>query len=266
MYSNGGFSQTKHETGFEGVFDLSIIMVVIIRSFVSFFVLLVLVRLMGKQQVSELTFFDYIVGITIGSIASTLSVQVNQNTFATLIGMAVWTLLPIVLAWLSLHNVWIRKVVEGEATVVIENGKILEHNLKSIRLTIDDLISELRLKEVFNIEEVEFALFEANGKLSVLKKAPLQPVTPKDLGLRTEYCGLPTNLVSDGILLDDALDSLSLSKAWLYHQLGKINITDVSEVSLAQLDTNGNLYVDLIGDRPYVIIQTDNGQGGGISQ
>jgi uncharacterized membrane protein YcaP (DUF421 family) len=263
MYSNGGFSQTKYETGFAGVFDLSIIIVVIIRSFVSFFVLLVLVRLMGKQQVSELTFFDYIVGITIGSIASTLSVQVNQNTFATLIGMAVWTLLPIMLAWLSLHNVWIRKVVEGEATVVIENGKILEQNLKRIRLTIDDLISELRLKDVFSIEEVEFALFEANGKLSVLKKAPMQPVTPKDLGLKTEYCGLPTNLVSDGFLLDDALRSLGLSKAWLYHQLGKINITDVSEVSLAQLDTGGNLYVDLKGDRPYTVIQVNNRDQGG---
>lgn len=242
---------------------MSIVLVVIIRSFVAFFVLLVLVRLMGKQQMSELTFFDYIVGITIGSIASTLSVQLNQNTFATLVGMAIWSLLPIILAYLSLHNIWIRKVVEGEATVVIENGKILEENLRKIRLTIDDLISELRIKDVFSIEEVEFAMFEANGRLSVLKKTPNQPVTPEDLGLKTEYKGLPTDLVSDGILLEDALASLGLSKAWLYHQLGKQNITGVSEVSLAQLGTNGNLYVDLIGDRPYVIIPADNRQEGG---
>ncbi|MFA7215871.1 MAG: DUF421 domain-containing protein [Bacillota bacterium] len=242
---------------------MSIILVVIIRSFVAFFVLLVLVRLMGKQQVSELTFFDYIVGITIGSIASTLSVQLNQNTFSTLVGMAVWALLPIILAYLSLHNIWIRKVVEGEATVVIENGKILEENLRRIRLTIDDLISELRIKDVFDIEEVEFALFEANGKLSVLKKSPNQPVTPKDLGLKAEYNGLPTNLVSDGILLEDALRSLGLTRAWLYHQLGKQNITEVSDVSLAQLDTKGNLYVDLIGDKPYVIIPADSSQRGG---
>ncbi len=237
---------------------MSIILVVIIRSLIAFLVLLVLVRLMGKQQVSELTFFDYIVGITIGSIASTLSVQVNQNTLATLVGMSVWTILPIILAYLSLHNVWIRKVVEGEATVVIENGKILEQNLAKIRLTIDDLISELRLKNVFNIEEVEFALFEANGRLSVLKKSQQQPVTPKDAGLATDYMGLPTNLISDGILLEDALNSLKLTKAWLYHQLGKQNITDISQVSLAQLGTNGNLYVDLKGDKPYMIIPTNH--------
>jgi uncharacterized membrane protein YcaP (DUF421 family) len=237
---------------------LSIILVVVIRSFVAFFVLLILVRLMGKQQVSELTFFDYVVGITIGSIASTLSVQVNQNTFATLVGMAIWTLLPIILAYLSLHSVWVRKVVEGEATVVIENGKILENNLAKIRLTIDDLISQLRIKDVYSIQEVEFAMFEANGKLSVQKKAYTQPLTPEDLGLKTEYKGLPTNLVSDGILLDDALRSLKLSKAWLYHQLSKHNINDISQVSLAQLDTNGSLYVDLKGDRPYTVIRTDN--------
>lgn len=241
---------------------MSIILVVIIRSFIAFFVLLVLVRLMGKQQVSELTFFDYIVGITIGSIASTLSVQVNQNTFATLVGMAIWTVLPIVLAYLSLHNVWIRKVVEGEATIVIENGKILEQNLSKIRLTIDDLISQLRIKDVYNIQEVEFAMFEANGKLSVLKKSQKQPVTPEDLGQKTQYAGLPTNLVSDGILLEDALRSLNLSKAWLYHQLDKQDITEVSEVSLAQLDTAGNLYVDLKGDKPYHIIQVDSPKKG----
>lgn len=233
---------------------MSIILVVIIRSTVSFFALLVLVRLMGKQQVAELTFFDYVVGITIGSIASTLSVQVNQNTLATLTGMAIWTILPILLAYLSLHNVWIGKVVQGEATVVIENGKILEENLKKIRLTIDDLISELRAQSVFNVADVEFALFEANGKLSILKKSQKQPVTPGDLHLSTQYEGLPTNLISDGILLEDALRSLNLSKAWLQYQLNKQNIQDITQVSLAQLDTKGNLYVDLKGDQPYFII------------
>src|SRR5690554_4899806 len=105
---------------------MSIILVVMIRSFISFFALLILMRLMGKQQVAELTFFDYVVGITIGSIASTLSVQINQNTTATLVGMAIWTILPILLAYLSLKSVWIRKVVEGEATIVMANGKVLE--------------------------------------------------------------------------------------------------------------------------------------------
>jgi len=233
---------------------MSVIWVVVIRSLISFFALLVLVRLMGKQQVAELNFFDYVVGISIGSIASTLSVQVNQNTTATLVGMAVWTILPILLAYLCLHSVWIRKVVEGEATVVIKNGKILENNLRKIRLSIDDVISLLRAQGIFSIADVEFALLETNGKLSVQMKTDKRPVTTGDLSLNPPYEGLPTNLIEDGVILVDALRSLNLTKSWLHNQLKKVDIYDVKEVSLAQLDTKGNLYVDLQGDRPFFTI------------
>lgn len=243
---------------------MSIILVVVIRSFISFFSLLLLVRLIGKQQMAELTFFDYVVGITIGSIASTLSVQVNQNTLATLTGMAVWTVLPILLAYLCLHNVWIRKVVEGEASVVIENGKILEKNLGKLRLSIDDLISQLRTQGIFNIADVEFALFEANGKLSIQKKSQKRPITPSDLFLPTQYEGLPTNLIEDGILLADALRSLHLSKAWLYNHLEKANVADIKQVSLAQLDTQGNLYVDLKDEGSFFTISTTNEKEGSL--
>lgn len=235
---------------------MSVIFVVIIRSFIAFFSLLIFVRIIGKQQMAELTFFDYIVGITIGSIASTLSVQVNQNTLATLVGMAIWVLLPLLLAFICLRSAAIRKLVEGEATVVIENGKILDNHLKKIRISIDDLISELRTQGVFNIADVEFALFESNGKLSIQKKSDKQPVTPSDLNIPTKYQGLPTSLIDDGILLEDALRDLNLTKAWLHSQLMKNNINDFEQVALAQLDTTGKLYVDLKGDQPYYIIDT----------
>jgi uncharacterized membrane protein YcaP (DUF421 family) len=235
---------------------MPILFVVIIRSVISFFVLLVLIRLIGKQQIAQLTFFDYVLGITIGSIASTLSVQVDENMTATLAGMGVWTVLAILLAYLGMHNVWVRKVVEGEATVVIENGKILEEHLRKIRIPLDELISELRIQGVFNISDVEFAMFESGGKLSVQKKSPKQPLTPEDMKLATQYNGLPTNLIMDGVLLTDALESLKLSKAWLHHQLNKQNVKDISNISLAQLDTSGNLFVDLKGDKPYYIIST----------
>lgn len=230
--------------------------VVIIRSIIAFFSLIVFVRLIGKQQVAQLTFFDYVVGITIGSIASTISVQVNENTVASLLGMAIWTVLAILLGYLSMHNIWIRKIINGEGTVVIQNGKILEKNLKRIRIPIDELISELRTHSIFNISDVEFAMFEPSGKISIQKKSQLQPLTPSDMNIQTEYDGLPTNLIMDGELLIDALKSLKLSRAWLQHQLKKQNILDISKISLAQLDTKGNLYVDLQGDQLYYIIST----------
>lgn len=237
---------------------MSVYLEVFFRSILSFFALLVLVRLMGKQQMAELTFFDYVVGITIGSIASTLSVQVNESTLGTLLGLAIWTVLPIILTYLSLKNVWIRKVVEGEPVVVVENGKIREEQLRRVGISTDNLLSLLRTKNAFSVADVEFALFEPNGELSVQKKSQKQPIAPSDLNLPTQYDGLPTNLVLDGVLLDDALHSLSLSKAWLQHQLNKQNVQNISDVSLAQLDTKGNLYVDLKGNKPSFVITTSS--------
>lgn len=236
---------------------MPIAVVVIIRSVVSFFVLLALVRLMGKQQISELTYFDYVVGITIGSICATASVEVNQNLLSTGTGMLVWAALPVLLAYLTLRHVWIRKVVQGEATVVIRNGRIIEKNLRRLRITIDDLISQLRLGNVFDIADVEFALFEPNGKLSVQKKSQKEPVTLGDLKLSSQYRGLPTTLIENGVFLKDAVKSVNLSRAWLESQLRKKNIIDMSQVSLAQIDTTGNLYVDFEGERPSLIITTN---------
>lgn len=235
---------------------MPIFLVVVIRSVISFIVLLVLVRLIGKQQMSEMTFFDYVVGITIGSIASVLCVELNQNMFATISGMVIWALLPYALAHMTLKNAKLRKIIEGEAVVVIENGKIQEDRLRKIRISVDELLTQLRMKGVFSLADVEFALFETNGKLSVQKKTQKQPVTPSDLNISTAYEGLPTTVISDGILLKDALKSLNLSQAWLYYQLGKQNIREISEISFAQLDTKGKLFVDLKGDQPYHIIAT----------
>lgn len=235
---------------------MPILVVVIIRSVISFFVLMLLIKLIGKQQIAQLTFFDYVLGITIGSIASTLSVQINENMTATIAGMIVWTGLAILLAQLGMRSLWLRKVLEGEATVVIENGRIMEENLRRIRIPTAELISELRTQGVFNISDVEYALFEPGGKISVQKKSPKQTVTAEDLKLATQYKGLPANLIMDGVILTDALQALRLSKAWLQHQLNKQGIKDIGEVSLAQLDTSGNLFVDLRGDKPCYTIPT----------
>ncbi|HPD00589.1 MAG TPA: DUF421 domain-containing protein [Acetivibrio sp.] len=154
---------------------MSIISEVVLRSVISFFVLLLLVRLLGKQQVSQLTHFDYVVGITIGSIASNLSVQTDDNFTATLAGLIVWTVLALLLAVSSMHSAWMRKIVIGKKTIVIENGKILDSNLNKIRMPLEQLFSELRTQGVFNVADVEFAMFEPSGKISVQKNHNCSP-------------------------------------------------------------------------------------------
>lgn len=224
---------------------MPIVVVVIIRSIISFFFLLLLVKLIGKQQVSQLTYFDYVVGITVGSIASTLSVQVNENTWATITGMIVWALLAIILAFIGLKSTLFRKVVEGVPEIIIQNGKIDNNILSRNQLSIEDLMSMLRTKDVFNINDVEFAVLEQNGKLSVLLKSQKQPLTPQDMNIPTQYVGLPTNLIMDGCVNMEALRSVNLSKACLEHHLKKEKIMNVEDIFLAQLDTQGNLFIDM---------------------
>lgn len=235
---------------------MPIVAVVVIRSFIGFFLLLVLVKLIGKQQVTQLTFFDYIVGITIGSMASTLSVQVNENTWATMAGMAVWTFLAIALALMGLKSPYMRKVIEGIPEIVIQNGKINTDVLRKNKLSADDLLMMLRSKDVFNLEDVEFAVLEQNGKLSVMLKSQKQPLTPQDMNIPTQYMGLPANLIEDGCLNMEALKSVKLSKAWLEYQLRKKNITDINDVFLAQLDTRGNLFIDMKDSKTTYTIPT----------
>lgn len=139
---------------------MPVTVMVIIRSSVGFFLLLFFVKLIGKQQMEHITYFDYIVGITIGSIASTLSVQVNENAWSTMTGMAVWTLLAVLLAVISVKNTALRKIVEGIPEIVIQNGKVQIDVLRKNKVSFEDLMSMLRVKGAFRVDDVEFAVFE----------------------------------------------------------------------------------------------------------
>ncbi|WP_207644299.1 DUF421 domain-containing protein [Desulfolucanica intricata] len=144
-----------------------------------------------------------------------------------------------------------RKIIEGEPVVVIQNGKIDEEAMARQRFNYDDLLMLLREKGIFNIEDVENAIFERNGELSVQRKSQLNPVTPSDLNLSTQYQGLPTTVIQDGVLIENRLKEISLSKDWLYKKLqAEHGVKTIDEVSIAQLDTNGNLYVDIKNANP----------------
>ncbi|NLN66302.1 MAG: DUF421 domain-containing protein [Clostridiaceae bacterium] len=235
---------------------MPIVVVVIIRSVIGFFLLLFLVKPVGKQQVTQLTYFDYTVGITIGSIASTLSVQVNENSWSTMAGMAVWAILAVGLALLCIKSPMFRKIIEGIPEPLIQNGKVQIEALRKNRLSMEELMSMLRIKNVFRVEDVEFAVFEPNGKLSVLLKSQKQPVTPGDMKIPTQYSGLPTNIIVDGILDVKALRSNNLTKAWLDFHLQKKGINKIEDIFLAQLDTQGYLFIDMKDDKTTYTIST----------
>lgn len=223
------------------------LLVVVIRGTLAFFSLLTLARLLGKRQVSQLTFFDYVVGISIGSIAANLTVNLEMETMQGWVGLLTWAFWALVIGIVSLYSRNWRSVLDGEPTVVVQNGQILETNLRQSNYNVDDLRMQLRNNSVFSMADVEFAVLEPNGKLSVLKKSQLQPVTPGDLHIATTYKGLAVELIVDGHILEENLKQLDLSQEWLIDKVKERNIA-IEDVYYAELDTSGNLYIDLRDD------------------
>lgn len=229
---------------------MDVLRYVVPRSLIAFFALLLVTRLLGKKQLSHLTFFDYIVGITIGDIGASLSIDRGQSTLGSLVSLALWVSIPILLNMLSKHFYGIRRLVNGAPAVLIQNGKIHEHELRKSHMTANDLMQLLREKHIFKLADVEFAVLETNGKLSVLPKSEQQPVTPKVLGMTVEQEQEPRIVVMDGSIMERTLKSLGHTKEWLTGELKKAGASDVSDVFLAQIDGSGNLYVDLLHDTP----------------
>lgn len=222
--------------------------VTFVRGVIAFITLLIFTRVLGKQQVSQLTFFDYILGITIGSIAATLTTDLSSRAWPHWIGLVTWSAAVYFLQWLTICNRKISKYLNGEPIILIMNGQIMENNLTKIRHSMDELLGQLRNQGVFDIGVVEFAVLEINGQLSILKKSQHVPVTPQDLNLPTKYKGISTELIYDGLVIEANLQQANLDRTWLDNQLHALNIHNPSEVFLALLNTEGELYVDLYKD------------------
>lgn len=224
------------------------LIVIVIRSLISFIVLLLLTRLMGKRQVSQLTFFDYIVGITIGSIAAEMSFDQNVRIINGITSLLIWGLIPFILAIISLKSRTFQQLIDGKPTIIIKNGEILEKSMKKVFLSIEELMLLLREKNIFKISDVEIAILETNGQLSVLKKTSQQPVTPQMLKMVLKQEKAPTLLIVDGQILYKNLATLGYTEEWLMKEIRKQGATNTDEVFLAQVSSDGELFVDLYED------------------
>ncbi|RKL67424.1 DUF421 domain-containing protein [Salipaludibacillus neizhouensis] len=222
---------------------------VVIRGILGFIVLFILARLMGKKHLTDMTYYEYIVGIAIGSIAAelTFGTQVRVSNF--IVGMIIWALLPMIISQIELRSFGFRKFSEGSPTVLIEKGKVYEKNLKKVSLTIDELMIHLRQKDVFKLSDVESAVMEKNGQVSVMKHSNVQPITSKDMGMPVQPEHQPRIVVMDGNLMEKNLSELGYNQEWLLNELNNQGANSFSEVFLAQVDSKGNVYIDLYNDQ-----------------
>ncbi|QKS69969.1 DUF421 domain-containing protein [Paenalkalicoccus suaedae] len=224
------------------------ILVILLRSVLAFGLLLVGARLLGKQTISGMTMFDFIATITIGAIAANLAFDSDIAPEEITTAFAVFVGVLMLIGYGSLKHHGMRKWFAGDPTVVIEDGHLLEKNMRKMRYSIDYLNHQLREKQVFNIEEVAFALVEPNGTLSVQLKPAFRPVTRHDIGIFPARERLPVELIMDGQLIEQNLRENNVALQQVERALLDRGISRVEDVAYAVLGQSGRVYVDTYKD------------------
>lgn len=199
--------------------------------------------LMGKKHVGELSVLDLMIALTLGSVAGADLGDLSVSQGPTLTAIVGLGLVQIILTSAYIRSRVLNRVLTLSPAVVVQNGIVINENLATDRYTVEDLLSHLREKDVFDLAEVEVAILEPNGMLSVLKKSQFQPATPKDMGIPTGYRGLATAVILEGKVHYEGLNALHLTDDWLQAELSKAGYASVNEVFLAMLNTAGELYI-----------------------
>ncbi|MFC0470331.1 DUF421 domain-containing protein [Halalkalibacter kiskunsagensis] len=221
---------------------------IILRCILAFVMLISIAHLLGKQTISQMTYHDFIATIMLGAIAGNLTFNVTISIKYIIVALISFVGLLFLSTLLSLKNRNIRALLSGEPTVIIQNGKILEENLKKLKFTMDSLNQALREKDVFDIDEVEYAVMETDGHISVLKKLPHRNTTKKDMGIfSTNKSFFPLELIMDGQIIEKNFKQNHFTKGWLDAEISQRGLR-LEDVSYCVRGTNNQLYFDLFKD------------------
>lgn len=215
---------------------------IIPRSLVSLFALFIITKLIGKKQVSELSLFDYVIGISIGNFTAEMTMGLDNQYINGIVAIFTFGIVSWIVSRLTMKSIFFRRILIGTPTIIIQNGKIIEKNLKKLNIDINDLLEQCRSNGTFDISEIEYALMEVNGKISIMPKIENKPITMKDMNLKGNKEGLCANVIIDGKIMLTNLNNMNKSKQWLLKEL-KVKGYDLNDVLLATLDINEKLNI-----------------------
>jgi len=218
------------------------VLVVFIRTLILFLLVVVVMRVMGKRQIGQLQPFELAVAIMISELAAIPMQNTGIPLINGIIPIITLLLAQLLLSLISLKSIKARGIICGKPNILIENGKINEANLRKEMYTLNDLLEQLRIKGTSNIQDIEYAILETNGQLSIIPKSQKRPVTPEDLKIQTDYEGIPLDLVIDGVINYSNLEKAKLDENWLLTQLNNHDIKDTKEALFVSLDSSGKLY------------------------
>ena len=219
------------------------ILKIIALSLSSFIVLFILTKLMGNREMSQLSMFDYITRITIGSIAAEMATSLEDNFLEPLVAMVIYAIGAILVSYIALHSIKARRFISGTTLILYDNGKLFSKNFKKAKMDMNEFLMQCRTNGYFNLSDIQTAMLEANGKISFIPNSLKRPATPEDLSLNPKQDFLVTNIIIDGKVLEENLKNTGNNLKWLHDNLEKQNAGRIENIILATCDKDNNLSV-----------------------
>lgn len=218
---------------------------IICLSLGSMIVLFILTKIMGQREMSQLSIFDYIISITIGSIAAEMSTSLENNFIQPLVAMIVYAVVTLIMSFLNTKFVKLRPILSGRTLILYDNGTLFKENFKKAKIDLNEFLSQCRTNGYFNLSDIKTALLEENGKISFLPYSDKRPANASDFNIKPNDEGVATSLIIDGKVMEQNLEELKLDKLWLNETLRKQGITRIENIFLATYSIDGNLSVYL---------------------
>lgn len=216
---------------------------IIMRTTIVLIILFILTKCMGKKQVGQMNIYDYLIGISIGSIAADISLDIEKNLLAGIISLLIYGLSGVLVTFLTLKSLSFRRFFSGVPTILMEDGKIIEKNLLKEGIDINDLQEEARVNGYFDLNKINYAILETTGKISFLAHTKEEPVTKNDMKIKVKNESLCANIIIDGTLLINNLKNIKKDKKWLEQTLKKYGYQNYQNILLLTLDKNNKVTI-----------------------
>ena len=213
---------------------------VTMRAILSLVTLFLVTKMLGKKQVSQLSLFDYVIGISIGNFAAEMTINLDSDILHGTIAVIIFGLIAYIISIGTMKSIFLRRFFSGIPTVIIEDGKFLKEGLKKVKFDINDFLEQAREQGYFDISEIAYAVMESSGKISIMPKSEYSAVINKDMKIKKEKASMPASIIIDGNIMEENLKKYGKTRKWLEQQLKNKHKT-VKDIFLATLDKNDNL-------------------------
>lgn len=231
--------------------------IMLIRTIILFSIVMFSLRIMGKRQIGQLQPYELVVAIMVSELASLPMQDTRIPLIHGVIPIVTLLVIEVMISFAEIKSQKFRILIDGKPSIIICKGKLVKEEMRNQLFTINDLLEEMRIKGYFAIQDIEYAILETNGQLSIIPKSPAEPPVKRDLNLKAAEKTLPATLILEGKINYENLTLINRDLKWLRSQLKKENIKEVSEVFVAILDSDNNIFIQKYDDKKYNIGEID---------